>query len=84
MADYDHQQQQQHHDLTSPPSQIPDYEPDMSVGINNNSTPENGGTSSTNGAGAGNGTPRPNSAETEMPQQVQEVLASDVQIPTKP
>lgn len=82
MADYDHQQQQQHHDLTSPPSQIPDYEPDMSVGINNNSTPENGGTSSTNGAGAGNGTPRPNSAETEMPQQVQEVLASDIGVST--
>lgn len=81
MADYGRQS----HDLTSP--QIQDYERtgSMSIGNNGSHAPEDGGMSSTNGAGAGGGiepsTTSPISSGPEMPQQVQDVLTSEVRIP---
>ncbi|XXH02690.1 hypothetical protein Hte_009073 [Hypoxylon texense] len=84
MADY----RRQSHDLTSP--QIQDYERtrSMSVGHNGSHSPENDGVSSTNGAGAGAGgglepsTTSPISTGPEMPQQVQDVLASEIGVST--
>ncbi|KAI1766279.1 RhoGAP-domain-containing protein [Hypoxylon sp. FL1150] len=81
MAEYGRQS----HDLTSP--QIQDYEQTggMSIG-NGNHAPEDGGLSATNGAGAAGGiepsTTSPTSNGPEMPQQVQDVLASEIGVST--
>lgn len=91
MADYGRQS----HDLTSP--QVQDYEQpsSMSIGNNGSHSSENDGGSPTNGAGAGAGAGNGNgngagvehramspiSTGPDMPQQVHDVLASEVQFP---
>ncbi|KAI0172519.1 RhoGAP-domain-containing protein [Hypoxylon sp. FL1284] len=85
MTDYGRPQS---HDLASPQAQEHERSDSMSGGNNTSYAPENGGAPPTNGAGAGASaaaeptTSSPISTEPEMPQQVQEVLASEIGVST--
>lgn len=78
MADYGRHS----NDLTSP--HHPDHERtgSMSLGNSTSPAPEDGPTTSANGAGAEAATTSPIQAEPEMPKEVQEVLASDIGLST--
>lgn len=75
MADYGRQSP----DFTSP--QIPELEHIASMSLGNSATPpppEDGAVYSTNGGGFEPAVTSPSPGESEMPKEVQEVLASDV------